>query len=707
MRRIPHIIRINRRRRFIQLQSTNNVSSRHLHTILRRLPPGHLSSVVHHQKRTIWPFSERQTKSSENQQQQQQQQNIRIQMPKRREKEEKEDDDKFKTEYQDILNAPVGTIQPTTWQGVERLIEHVSEKENISQSFRLLDRLILEPEANTKLSNESIYIVIQKWLTTSKQQDKPVFPPLKVWKRMEEYQKLGIPLESRTYHRMIEALAIGRYKRPNNQHGPIGPELAETILERMMELSKHRNPIVRPSTYTFNVVLSTWENAASTSSWAKHEAPQRTLNLFSRLKMLYETGWGAELMPDKNTYRRIMNIFAHKGDGEKVEALLEELYERYWEEDHHENLLPTTPFFSLVLYAWSKSKDPLAAERASVILDRMLELEANGDIPGLQVTAACFNIVMVCFSRQRTKESTLRVQSLFDQLVELSENDPVKKPIGGSYTALLTTWSHFDVAKAEEVFWMWKEEHDKGNCEMRMDAKLLGTLVAGWYKSGKHVHDSAERCDRLLQYALSADLKSFEPSVVVFNMTINAYCRKKSLEGVQRAEELLKQMDDYKEYFAPTIFSYVPIIHAWSSLGRVERAEEFLLEWYSGNNKDKKSSDSPSMKMKKRLDTQTFNHVLKAWLSKSTTIPHAASRAEELLLQMPQLGVRPNALSFQHVLECRQRARRNSKEEGRSNHDGGRSEEILLFLDQAFKNGSGISHESYLSMRKAWSLETL
>ena len=183
MRRISYIIRIDRRRRFNPL-SFQRQSSRHLHTVLRRLPLEHLSSFVHHQKRTIWPFSERQTKSSESQQQHHQQ-NIRIQMPKRRGREEKKDDDKFKTEYQDILNAPVGTIQPTTWQGVERLIEHVSEKENISQSFRLLDRLIVEPEANTKLSNESIYIVIQKWLTTSKQQDKPVFPPLKVWKRMD------------------------------------------------------------------------------------------------------------------------------------------------------------------------------------------------------------------------------------------------------------------------------------------------------------------------------------------------------------------------------------------------------------------------------------------------------------------------------------------------------------------------------------------
>jgi hypothetical protein len=420
----------------------------------------------------------------------------------------------------------------------------------------------------------------------------------------------------------------------------------------------------------------------------------------NQLKTLYETGWGAELMPDKNTYRRVMNIFAHNGDGDQVEALLEELYERYLDEGQ-DNLLPTTPFFSLVLYAWSKSKDPMAAERASVILDRMLELEASDEIPGLQVTAACFNIVMVCFSRLRTKESTMQVQSLFDRLVELSKNDHVKRPIGGSYTALLTTWSHFDVAKAEEVFWTWKEEHDKGNCEMRMDSKLLGTLVAGWYKA-KNQPDSAERCDKILQYALNANLKS---SVIVFNMTINAYCRKKTVEGVERAEALLRQMEDYQDSMTPTIFSYAPIIHTWASLGRVERAEEFLLDWYSSASRDKKLNDSSSLKVKKRMDTQTLNSVLKAWITKAKSNPQAASRAEELLLSIPQLGIKPNALSFQHVLECKQRAMRSSKE---VQNDTDRVQQVLSFLDDEYKNGSGgIKNESYLNLRKAFSLMTI
>lgn len=660
----------------------------------QNLQPRRNDQLTSCQKRSIWPFAlELREKAASDE--------VSIQMPKKCVEEERESE--YHGETQDILNSPIGTLGESTWLRAERIIEQFSEKEEFLQAFRLLDRLSLEPDANIKLKNDSIYFVIQKWLTASQQQKRILYPVFNIWKRIEGYENADIPLESRTYHRIIEGLAIGKYKKRINHQGPVGPELAETILERMMELSKLDNPDVRPSTYTFNAVLVAWDHAASTSLWAKAEAPHRTLALLKRLKLLYETGWGLDYLPDKNTYRRVMNVFAHNGDGDQVEALLEELYECYLDSGNLENLLPTTNFFSLVLYAWSKSKDPMAADRALVILEKMLDLESSGEIPGLQVTAACFNIVMVCFDRQRTKESAMQVQSLFDRLVELSKNDPVKKPVGGSYTVLISALSHFDAPKADAIFWHWKEEHDKGICEMRMDSKLLGILVAGWYNS-ENTSDCAERCDRLLKYALDADLKSFEPSVVVFNMTINAYCRKKTVEGVERAEALLRQMEDYEEKLTPSVFSYVPIIHAWAFLGRVERAEEFLLEWYRTSSRTKKARDSPSLKTKKRLDTQTFNHVLAAWLSKVKENPMAATRAENLLLSMHELGVQPNAFSFQQVLECRKVARRKSKEE----HSGSsRIEEILSFLDAEYKNGARINDESYRKLRKAWSLMSI
>ena len=93
----------------------------------------------------------------------------------------------------------------------------------------------------------------------------------------------------------------------------------------------------------------------------------------------------------------VMRLFAHQGDGDMVEQLMEEMYSMYLDHNKHQGLLPSTDFFSLVLFAWSRSKDPGAAERALELFDRILELEAEQELPGLEVTARIYNIVLVCF----------------------------------------------------------------------------------------------------------------------------------------------------------------------------------------------------------------------------------------------------------------------------------------------------------------------
>jgi hypothetical protein len=417
-----------------------------------------------------------------------------------------------------------------------------------------------------------------------------------------------------------------------------------------------------------------------------------------------------------------MNIFAHRGDGDQVEALLEDLYTLYLDhnEQDHENsssLSPTTPFFSLALYAWSKSRDPLAAERAEAILDHMLEMEESGEMPNLRVQSNFFNIVMVCWSKQRTAESAQKVQAIFDRLVEYSKTDSSKKPVGASYMALITTHARFDPAKAEEVFWQWKKEHDEGTCEMRIDGDLIRTLVASWCKSKENV--AAERCDRLIQFATESDDLSWDPSTSVFNMTINKFCQTKTLDGIKRGEELLRQMQEiYKNNprsgCKPNNLTYLPIIRSWADIGQMEKAEELLIDYFaqrqvttttqndSSNDCTNSSSFTVSMNEKEQhLDTRIFNCVLKGWLSKASTMPEVAVRAEDTLLLTMTHGAKPNYASFQYVLD----AWRKNKASFNSpwNQERPRVDEVLSLLDREY-GGVDTNRELYLTLRQGWML---
>ena len=604
-------------------------------------------------------------------------------------------------EVKQLIDAPIGSFRAGTWMQAERSLRWIVDQEDIPQAFSLLDRMVSETDSHIHLSHELLYLVVNQWCIVytkhkryrTSSRARSVLPPLAIWHKLEAYQRTGIQMDSRIYHRVLEGTALCKSKKPQE-----GPLLAEAILKRMMTYSKSKNRLLRPSTFTFNAVLAAWESVSQTSP----EAPKKALDLLHRLKTLYDAGWGRDAMPDRTPYRRVMNLFAHKGDGDQVEALLEELYTLYFESgQQYDNLKPTTPFFSLVLYAWSKSKDPRAADRATVILERMLELEESGDIPGLQVNAACFNIVMICWSKQRSDESAVRVQALFDRLVELSPTDPLKLPIGGSYAALISTWSRVDPQKAEKVMWEWKDQDNRGMCEMRVDERMFNTLIAGWYHS--KIPQAADRCDRLLQHAIDGDLNTCEPTIVAFNMAINAWARKNTWNDMEKAEVLLRQVEAYGKTIntglKPSTLTYVPVIHGWASIGQVERADGLLREWFLKYD----ANDNPSSK-KEGLDTRTFNKVLKAWLAKAPIMPEAAERAEDLLLSMNAFGVRPTGSSFQIVLDCRHRSS-NTRAGFPKPPPSARATELIDMLDELYRDGrwgNSISKESYWTLRNGW-----
>jgi len=650
-------------------------------------------------------------------------------------------------EIQELLKCKTGMF---SWLQAEQLLNFLVEKENTIQAFRILDRAAKEPDAKTHITHDMVYQVVQQWLTgyvnQQKNIDKPhtyhknnrrhktnnvgtlnssndkrrMLSPLNVWKKIDCYQRVGIPLESPTYHKIIEGTTHVKSKAPNN---PNAARLAEIILDKMMAQSKRKNPLIRPSAYTFTVALISWEQTAAYSPIdAKRHAPQRALALLNKLKSLYSSGWGIEFLPDKNAYRRVMNIFAHRGDGDRVEALLEDLYTLYldhYEKDHENSLLllPTTPFFSLALYAWSKSRDPEAAERAQAILEHMLEMEESGEIPNLKVQSNFFNIVMVCWSKQRTLESAAKVQAIFDRLVEYSHTDPSKKPIGASYMALITTHARFDPTKAEEVFWQWKKEHDNGTCEMRIDGDLIRTLVASWCKSKEKA--AAERCDYLIQFAIESDDLSWDPSTTVFNMTINRFCQKKTIAGFERAEELLRQLQAYyntnpSTSCKPDNLTYLPIISSWAKIGQMERAEKFFTDYFTfrkvsistqKDSNDDYTNSSPvtesMIEKEQHLDTRIFNCILKGWLSKASTMSEAAVRAENCLLLTQTLGAKPNYASFQYVLD----AWRKNKASFDSpwNPERPRVDEVLSLLDREYGH-IDTNKELYLTLRQGWML---
>ncbi|KAG7357491.1 hypothetical protein IV203_002179 [Nitzschia inconspicua] len=653
-------------------------------------------------------------------------------------------------EEKELLNSPIGSFQASTWLQVESCLRSLRDREEIYRAFQLLNRAVQEPDARIRPTSDMVYRLVQDWLMIYiRQQQKyqraafkskrkkhlysinseeslsgdqrPTLSPVAVWKKIESYQRKGIQMESLVYQKIIDATSHVRSPKPNHPSGPI---LAETILDNMMAQSERKNPLLRPSVSVFRAVLTSWDQAAAyCPEVAANEAPHRAMAILNKLRALYDSGWGDDFLPDKLCFYKVMNIYAHLGDGDQVESLLEDLYGLYV--DHDANLYdlrPTTPFFSLVLYAWSRSSDPGAAERAEAILDRMLELEAQEEIRNFTVETNSFNIVIICWSKLRTIQAAKKAQKVFDRLVALSLNDTNKKPTGGSYFALLTTWSRHDPFKTEAIYRTWTEEYEKGNTDMRQDSDLLKTIVGAWFNSNEPT--KARRCDDLIQEAIQHTDPQFKPTTAIFNMAISAWCNTKTVDGLQRAEELLLQMEKCNTASLPDVLTYLSITQAWVSLGRVERAEELLTDCFLqiegqnnwqpekdtdaiDNSEEHNSDSSSAMSWKSRRfgrhrpsKTEVLNCVLKGWRSKADVTPEAASKAEQLLLSTHSFGVKPNAASFQYVLDAWRKHYKNFQGENKSLP---KIEDVLAMMERLSHNLGG-DYSLYLKLQRDWRL---
>ena len=487
--------------------------------------------------------------------------------------------------------------------------------------FLLLDKLVKEPNAKHYLTPDVIGPVMYKWCECLEEREKRNTTTPKgnsndseergrggshsspyhrrrrfgrlhrattVWNKLDTYQrKYGIQLDTRICHTMIRGFKIaGLSSFP--EHDPLfHPKQARGVLDWMIQLSGKGgkdgdNPLIRPSTQTYDYVLSAY-NTSMGSRIAKEEAVEHCLELLQQLRSYYTSGWGNDYIPDHGIYKKVLMQMVHIGNGPKAEEILEDLFHLYYVETDElqpQALQPRVSHFTLVLMAYSnyhllnqnhydendnnqqkqrgqqrlqeedridniydddqfeadsidhkKHEDLVfAAERATLILQRMVELEKislgtetslvadadasdsigtvsskDGDdepnedddddeiesLPKLhqfKVFPTNFNIVIQCWSRVRSKEAAFKAAEIYQQLLDLQKIDArSKRPTDHTYHHLIHSWNIHDPEVAEEYFWDWKAKYDLGECVGMPESTrhaAFEKLIFGYYRRG-------------------------------------------------------------------------------------------------------------------------------------------------------------------------------------------------------------------------------
>jgi pentatricopeptide repeat protein len=109
----------------------------------------------------------------------------------------------------------------------------------------------------------------------------------------------------------------------NNSNNQKALQRAEAILVRMWELYDSKKLLhIKPTLVSYNCVIDSWANSSQANAAQQAEA------VFRNLQERYHKG-DDDLKPNSFLYGTVMNAYAKKGQAEKVESLLQEMYHEY------------------------------------------------------------------------------------------------------------------------------------------------------------------------------------------------------------------------------------------------------------------------------------------------------------------------------------------------------------------------------------------
>jgi hypothetical protein len=210
----------------------------------------------------------------------------------------------------------------------------------------------------------------------------------------------------------------------SNSRDPQAPEHAKAFLKRMTDYH------VQPNVVSYSTVLDAWAKSSHSQAPNRAQAMLNYMRSSSRLSPNAISGTTVmKALPNPDFYSFSTVLYAWSKSqlpnaAEQAERLLVRMQELY-----DENLMahpPNVICYSNVLACWAHSGVPGAAQRALDILRAMQQLQ-----PGVSPNRISYNTVMNAWANEarRNDDAVHQVQALLEELEQLSQTDPQLMPV--------------------------------------------------------------------------------------------------------------------------------------------------------------------------------------------------------------------------------------------------------------------------------------
>lgn len=405
---------------------------------------------------------------------------------------------------------------------------------------------------------------------------------------------------------------------------------AEAILRSMLDDYKQGNEAAKPDSKAFLEVTEALSRSGAT------ERVDSLLNLMGESSPL--------------DILRMLSTRKRKGDAEQAESILRQLQAAC---DAGESTVKITrEHYNATITALSHSRNNQAATRADALLTEMLHRYDKGDEDKVPSEHA-FTSVITSWSRSRQKGSGKKAQAVFDSMLQRWQaGQESLRPTVSSYSALINAWGYEgNASRAEIVLQQMQDDYLRGNEAACPNTICFNTVIAAWSRT--KTAESLDRADqilRLMQELGNSGLGT-KPDIVSFASIMAACIHPEMKDGPERAIAYLKEAKDLyaqgDQDCKPNCMAYGSVIQSITRSrrpGAAKHAEKFLDEMKRLQEQDPKQI------------VMAYTAVIGAW--SNAREPEALSRAEYLFRELVEHSrnghpqCQPNIYTYTELLKA-------------------------------------------------------
>ena len=274
--------------------------------------------------------------------------------------------------------------------------------------------------------------------------------------------------------------------------------------------------------------------------------------ILKQMKRAYASG-NEDARPNAFSYAALIYAWAKSnehGAAERAEAILRET-ERLARLD--DKLRPFTQTYDAVIDAWARSPyecpGMCRAERAKSVFMEMLQRYQAGD-DKVKPTVRSFSKVFLAFARTPDETSPHRAEEFLQLMEDLNRRGVIDvKPNSIIFTTLIDTWaksrSPEAPERAEYLLMRMQQSYASGEIHLKPDHVAFASGVDAWAKSGRE--DAPLRIVSLISqmeklYRLHGD-DDLKPNKMPYNTLIKLIANSDDVDSAaKRADQILHRM---------------------------------------------------------------------------------------------------------------------------------------------------------------------